>query len=123
MPSLTDEEIKEEVINLQTAIYEKTGYEMKYIRPPKGEYSERTLYLTNNLGYTTVMWSLAYDDWDEQKQGRTEYGKQKILENIHPGAVILLHATSKDNCEILDEVIKEIKRIGYEFKSIDDFER
>ena len=123
MPDLTDEEIKEEVVNLQTAVYEKTGYEMKYIRPPKGEYSERTLNISNNLGYTTVMWSLAYDDWDEQKQGRTDYGKKKILDNIHPGAVILLHATSKDNSEILDDVIKEIRKMNYEFKSIEDFER
>ena len=26
------------------------------------------------------MWSLAYDDWDESKQGRLDYAKQKILE-------------------------------------------
>ena len=123
MPDLTDEEIKKELINLQTALYEKTGYEMKYVRPPKGEYSERTLNLTNNLGYTTVMWSLAYDDWDNEKQGREEYGKQKILDNVHPGAIILLHATSRDNSEILDSIIKEIKNMGYEFKSIDEFER
>lgn len=123
MPDLSDEQIKEEVIRLQTAVFEKTGYEMKYIRPPKGEYSERTLALTNNLGYTTVMWSLAYDDWDDNKQGRTEYGKEKILSNIHPGCVILLHSTARDNSEILDEVIKRIKDMGYEFKSIENFER
>lgn len=123
MPDLPDEEIKEEIVKLQTAVFEKTGYEMKYIRPPKGEYSERTLALSNNLGYTTVMWSLAYDDWDENKQGRTKYGKEKILSNIHPGSVILLHSTSKDNAEILGEVIKEIKNMGYEFRSIDDFEK
>lgn len=123
MPDLSEEEIKKEVVRLQTATYEKTGYEMKYIRPPKGEYSERTLAITNNLGYTTVMWSLAYDDWDEKKQGRTEYGKEKVLSNIHPGAVILLHSTSKDNAEILGDVIDEIRNMGYEFRSINDFER
>ena len=84
MPDIDDNKIKEEIMNLHTSIYEKTGYEMKYVRPPKGEYSERTLNTCNNLGYTTVMWSLAYDDWDKNKQGREEYGKQKILENIHP---------------------------------------
>ena len=36
MPDLSEEEIKEEVVKLQTAVYEKTGYEMRYIRPPKG---------------------------------------------------------------------------------------
>ena len=123
MPSQADEEIKDEVMNLHTAVYQKFGYEMKYIRPPKGEYSQRTVSVTNNLGYKTVMWSLAYDDWDENKQGREEYGKQKILENIHPGAVILLHGNSKDNSNILDYCIKEIKKMGYEFKSLDEFQK
>lgn len=121
MPSLTDEQIKEEVQKLHTSIYEKTGYEMKYLRPPMGEYSQRTLAITNGLGYTTVMWSLAYDDWDENKQGREDYGKQKVLNNIHPGAIILLHGNSKDNANILDTCIKEIKSMGYEFKSLDEF--
>ena len=123
MPDIDNETIKQEVMNLHTAVYEKFGYEMKYLRPPKGEYSERTLAYTNTLGYKTVMWSFAYDDWDENKQGREEYGKQKILNNIHNGAVILLHSTSKDNANILDESIKEIKNMGYEFKSIEEFEQ
>ena len=110
-------------MDLHTAIYEKFGYEMKYMRPPKGEYSERTLALTNSLGYKTVMWSLAYDDWDEKQQKGSEYAKSKILDNLHPGAIILLHGTSKDNANVLDEVIKEARNMGYEFKSLDEFER
>lgn len=123
MPSLDENKLKEEVMKLHTSVYEKFGYEMKYLRPPKGEYSQRTLYQTKQLGYTTVMWSFAYDDWDEKKQGREAYGKEKILSNIHNGAVILLHANSKDNSNILDEVIKEIKSQGYEFKTLDEFKR
>lgn len=123
MPSLNEEKLKEEVMKLHTTVYEKFGYEMKYLRPPKGEFSERTLWQTKQLGYTTVMWSFAYDDWDENKQGRESYGKEKILKNVHNGAIILLHANSKDNCNILDSVIKEIKNMGYEFKSLDEFKR
>lgn len=123
MPDLTDEKIKQEVMDLHKAIYQKTGYEMIYIRPPMGEFSKRSLSITNSLGYTTVMWSLAYDDWNEQAQKGEEYAKEKILKNIHPGAIILLHANSKDNCNVLDYVIKEVKNMGYEFKSLDEFER
>ena len=94
MPDLTDEQIKSEVMNLHTTIYEKYGYEMKYIRPPKGEYGERTVNFTNTLGYKTVMWSFAYDDWDEKKQGREEYAKEKILKNIHLKYHFLVHKTT-----------------------------
>lgn len=123
MPSCSLETIKKEVMDLHSAIYEKFGYEMKFIRPPKGEYSERTVAYTNTLGYTSVMWSFGYDDWDEKKQGREEYGKKKILDNVHNGEIMLLHATSKDNANILDDVIKEIKNMGYEFRNIDQFEK
>ena len=54
MPDLSNEQIKEEVMNLHKSVYEKFGYEMKYIRPPKGEYSEKTIEYTNTLGYKKV---------------------------------------------------------------------
>lgn len=123
MPEISDEKIKKELLDLHAAVFEKTGYEMKYMRPPKGEFSERTLRLTNDLEYITVMWSLAYDDFDENKQKGDDYAKKKILDNIHPGAVILLHSTSKDNANVLDYCIKEIKNMGYEFKNLDEFSK
>ena len=122
MPELNEEQIKKEVMDLHTAIYSKFKYEMKYIRPPKGEFSEYSINCTNELGYKTVMWSFAYDDWNEDKQGREDYAKKKILDNIHNGAIILLHGNSKDNANVLDDIIKEIKKMGYEFKSLDEFE-
>lgn len=51
MPDISDEEIKTELMTLNQALYDKFGYEMKYMRPPKGEFSERTLSLTENLGF------------------------------------------------------------------------
>ena len=123
MPSLTEEEIKKEVMDLHQSVYEKFGYEMKYIRPPKGEFSEKTLQVTNSLGYKTVMWSFAYEDWNEEKQPDEEKAKEKILNNLHNGEIMLLHGNSKTNTNILDSAIKETKNMGYEFKSLDEFEK
>ena len=122
LPDISDDKIKKEIQDLHVAIYDKFGYEMKYFRPPKGEFSERTLEITRSLGYTSVMWSLAYDDYtDSAKAKGDDYAKSMILNNIHPGAVILLHSTSKINADVLDYCIKEIKNMGYEFKNIDEF--
>ena len=123
LPNITDEQIKDEVMKLHNSIYDQFEYEMKFFRPPKGEFSQRVLNVTNSLGYTTVMWSSAYDDWDKEKQNREEYGKKRILQNLHNGCVLLLHGTSKDNANILNDVIKEIKSMGYEFKNIDEFSK
>ena len=77
---------------------------MKYIRPPKGEYSERTLAVTKELGYTNVMWTFGYLDYDENVQKGTEYAKKIVLDNLHNGEIMLLHGNSKDN---VNELIKD----------------
>ena len=121
MPSLSEEQLKEELMNLHTCVYEKFNYEMKYMRPPKGEYSEYSLDVTTKLGYVPVMWSFAYADWDEKKQPSDEEGINKIINNAHNGEIMLLHATSKTNMKILDNVIKQLKQAGYTFKSLNEF--
>ena len=123
MPGLDEAILKDEVMKLHDAVKEKFNYEMKYIRPPKGEYSQKSLALSNSLGYQTVMWSFAYADWDENDQPSVENAKNKIFSNLHNGEVMLLHATSKTNRDILGDVIKQIKEKGYEIRSIDDFEK
>ncbi len=123
MPSLDEATLKEEVTKLHDVVKEKFNYEMKYIRPPKGEYSQKSLALTNSLNYQTVMWSFAYADWDEKNQPSQEEGKKKIIENLHNGEIMLLHATSRTNKEILGDVIKQIKEKGYEIKSLNEFEK
>ena len=123
MPDLGDEKVKSEIMELHKTIYEKYGYEMKYMRPPKGEFSQRTLQLTGTVGYKTVMWSFAYEDWNENKQPDEEKSKTKIINNLHNGEIMLLHGNSKTNTNILDSIINEAKNMGYEFKSLDEFEK
>ena len=69
------------------------------------------------------MWSFAYDDWDVKKQDRLDYARNIIYNNLHNGAVILLHAVSKDNAQLLGEVIDEIENRGYEILPLDEFVR
>ena len=121
MPSISDEQIEKEIMQLHQAVYQKFNYEMKYIRPPKGEFNERTLKKSMELGYKTVMWSFAYFDWDEKKQPSMEEAKTMIISNLHPGEIMLLHPNSKTNSEVLDTIIKEAKNEGYEFKLLDQF--
>lgn len=96
-----------------------TGFEMeKYYRPPCGQYSEANLEMSKELGYKTIFWSLCYNDYNNNKQPSKEKAFSKLIPRIHPGAVILLHSTSKTSTLILDELIKQCLQMGYEFKSI-----
>ena len=122
MPELTEEEVRQEILTLHQSVYEKFNYEMKYLRPPKGEFSEKSLIATNNLGYETVMWSFAYKDWEENNQPTNQEAIKVITENFHSGEIMLLHANSKTNTEVLPEVIKIAKEQGYTFETLEKFE-
>ena len=42
------------------------------------------------------------------------------MKRIHPGAIVLLHSTSKTNGEILDELFTKWEEMGYEFRPLGD---
>ena len=94
---------------------------MLYLRPPRGILSERTMQLANEEGYTHVLWSLAFRDWNVDQQQGWKYSYDNIMAQVHPGAVMLLHTVSKDNADALEKVIKDLKAKGYQFKSLDDY--
>ena len=110
-----------ELQRLEIAYKSLTGEDMpKYYRPPEGVFDERTMKFAKDAGYKTIFWSFAYADWDNNKQMSPERAKAKIMENIHNGAVILLHPTSATNAEIIGDVIRELKQEGYRFGSMEE---
>lgn len=122
LPDLSDDEIKSELLTLHQTIKEKFNYEMKYMRPPMGEFSQRTLIDTANLGYKTVMWSFAYKDLEEKNQPAEKDAIKIITENFHSGEIMLLHGNSKTNTNLLPEIIKQAREQGYTFSSLDEYE-
>lgn len=121
MPDVVDDEkLENEMLDLDRNFYEVTGKSMKYLRPPMGEYSERTLKISKDLGYRNVFWSFAYADWNVNSQKGTQYAYKMIMDNVHNGAVLLLHAVSRDNAEVLGSVIKDLKSQGYTFGTLDE---
>ena len=98
-----------------------TGKEMiKYYRPPQGKYSTKNLEMAKELGYHTFFWSLAYVDWNVDDQPTKEEAFDKLLTRIHPGAIVLLHSTSKTNGEILDELLTKWEEMGYTFAPLSE---
>ena len=120
MSKLSDKEaFTKELTGLEDLFREVTGKELpKYYRPPQGIYSEENLKMAQELGYRTVFWSLAYVDWQNDAQPTREEAFGKLLPRTHPGAVVLLHSTSRTNAEILEELIGKWKEEGYAFGTL-----
>ncbi|MBE6915580.1 MAG: delta-lactam-biosynthetic de-N-acetylase [Ruminococcaceae bacterium] len=112
---------EQEIEKLEQGYRTVTGCELpRFYRPPQGKFSEENLKCAKDLGYKTVFWSLAYVDWYNDKQPTREEAMEKLTSRIHPGAIVLLHSTSKTNAEILDELLTEWREMGYAFASLDE---
>ena len=122
MSAIADEEaFKSEISELEETYRNAVGKEIpKFYRPPQGKYSEANLQQASRLGYTTLFWSLAYVDWLENDQPDETESINLLNKRIHPGAIVLLHSTSKTNSRILGELIDGWKSKGYEFRSVSE---
>lgn len=112
---------QKEMDDVANAFKALTGQDMSmYYRPPQGKYSTNNLNMAKQLGYSTFFWSLAYVDWNVDKQPSHEEALSKLTERVHPGALVLLHNTSKTNGEILDELLTKWEAMGYSFGTLED---
>ena len=106
---------------LENKFYDLTNTKMsKYVRPPRGEFDERSLKLLMDNGYHSVFWSLAYVDWNQHTFNGNQYSYRQVMKRIHNGAIILMHTVSKDNAEDLESIIMKLKNDGYNFNSIEN---
>ncbi|WP_052488071.1 delta-lactam-biosynthetic de-N-acetylase [Gordoniibacillus kamchatkensis] len=121
MSRLPPDRIKTELDKLKHQVQAVTGQtQMTYMRPPSGIFSDRLLGVAGELGYTTVFWSIAYkNDWNPKRIMGWKFAFDQVISQLHPGAVIMLHTVSRDNCEAIGAIIDEARRQGYEFKSLD----
>lgn len=112
---------QKEMDDVKELFKEITGTEMAmYYRPPQGKYSTANLEMAKEAGYATFFWSLAYVDWNQDDQPSHEEAFKKLMGRIHPGAIVLLHSTSKTNGEILDELLTKWEEMGYTFSPLSD---
>lgn len=94
------------------------GYSAPFFRFPEGAYSISALNLVQSIGYESVFWSSAYEDWDTSNQKGAAYAFNTVTSRLHPGCVLLLHAVSKDNAAALGKIIDWAQKNGYAFKTL-----
>lgn len=120
LPNQPIETVISELDKLNKKSEELYQYTMSYMRPPEGEYSEKVLAAAKDMGYKTILWSMAYKDWDVNTQAGAAHAYEQVVPYMHSGAVMLLHAVSADNAAALGDIIDAARDLGYEFCSLDE---
>lgn len=118
--TLTYDQLAEELVKVEEEYSRLTQRDMlKIFRPPAGEFNRDALLNVQKLGYSTIFWSLAYKDWETDRQRGSDYTYNQVMNNIHNGAIILMHTVSESNLNALPQIIDSLRDQGYTFKNLD----
>lgn len=120
LTELSDEEVVEEIQAVEDRIQDLLGVSTRpFFRPPYGERDGRILELLQEEGYVSMYWTIDSLDW--QVESTPESVRERVMDRLEDGAIVLFHLASESSHLVLDELIKEISGRGYRFVALEDF--
>ena len=115
LPKLTEEGIRKQIAECNHAVLAATGSQTNLFRPPGMEYNESVLRIAQELGYVTVHWNVAAQDYQPHMDPKLI--ARKILAKTSNGSVILLH-NHPDTLKAMPEILDGLTKRGYRFVTV-----
>ncbi len=114
--TLTDDEVRAQLISTRLYIQKYAGEDAPHFRPPGGYYDSNMLRIARDIGMQTVLWSLNSTDADpENSAGDIE---RTVVRGVHPGAIVTMHTNRDATIEALPGIIQGLRKKGYRFVTI-----
>jgi peptidoglycan/xylan/chitin deacetylase (PgdA/CDA1 family) len=113
-------EIIDEIVKCNDTIEKVLGIKTKYFRPPKGQLNHDIIKAAHEHGEKVVLWSIALEHHDANTP---EEMVNRIVNNITPGGIILMHDGRLDrtkSIQAVPELIKELQDNGYKFVTLSE---
>lgn len=114
LPSLSSEEISDEIGKTNSIIENAAGVPADSLRPPGGSFNESVQELA---GMPIVKWSLDTKDWKTKNADATY---QKTMDNVQDGSVVLMHDIHESSVEASLRLIPELVEKGYKLVTVQE---
>lgn len=109
--------IRKEVFDTQDVLYELTGHEAVYVRPPYGAWNDTTKQVLNQNGLQVALWNVDSEDWkNRDKQITLERAKVGEFD----GAMILFHDLYPTTLEAVKELVPYLQSKGYQLVTVSE---
>ena len=116
--TLTDDEIRAQLISTRLFTEKYGGQSAPFFRPPGGYYNDNMVRIAQNTGMQTVLWSLNSTDADPQNNAK--HIKRVVTQWVHPGAIVTMHTGRDATIEALPGIIENLRDRGYRFVTISE---
>lgn len=111
LDKLEREEIAKDLRSVAQQVYESLGDEIGLFRPPYGRYSENVIEVARELNQQVVLWNVDPRDWENPPP---EEIVSRVLSQVKPGSIIILHEGRKNTLQALPEMIQKLRERGLE---------
>jgi len=111
--------VSKEISQAQYDIKRATGKAPTFFRPPGGITNKTMGAALKKLDLGWVLWSIDTGDWKRPSPGKIV---SRVMRNVRPGAVVLMHDGGGDRTntvKALPTIIQKLKEQGYTFVTLD----
>ncbi|MFC4557170.1 polysaccharide deacetylase family protein [Virgibacillus kekensis] len=114
MARLSQQQAAEQIQQTNDVIAAIIDKKPEWFAPPSGSFNGGTVKAAHQMNMQTVLWTVDTIDW---KNPTVSVMMNRVMNNIHPGATILMHPTASI-AQGLGPLIKEIKENNYRIGTI-----
>jgi peptidoglycan/xylan/chitin deacetylase (PgdA/CDA1 family) len=122
LPLIQDTQIRKEIMRTHELLKKLAGYPPRFLRPPQGAFTKRSLDIVEELGYKTVVGDVY--PRDPHRPG-TQRIIQRVLDRTVPGSIIILHdggssknADRSQTVEATKEIVPRLQDKGFTFVTV-----
>lgn len=108
------EAFKAELVKTNEIIYQITGEEITYVRPPYGSWDKK---FESELNMFPVLWTIDPLDWCSSNVASIT---NKVVSKVKENDIILMHDEYKSTVTAALQVIDHLKAEGYEFVTVEE---
>ncbi|MDQ0111569.1 polysaccharide deacetylase family protein [Paenibacillus harenae] len=106
--------VKQQIGDVQDEVKQLTGVAPLFFRPPYGAGSDIVKQTAKDHGMLYMKWSNGSLDWEKPARDNPAEIVRNVMEQLHPGANILMHELQW-TADALDELLTKLEKEGYSF--------
>ncbi|MEU8265927.1 polysaccharide deacetylase family protein [Sphaerisporangium sp. NPDC049002] len=110
LTSLSDDEVRDEIVRTQDAIRRATGKEPDIMRPPFGDTDDRVRSIAAELGLSQIVWDGSSRDWELRD---TAAITKKVLGLAKRDRVVLMHDIWPETVKAMPKILTTLEKRGY----------
>lgn len=103
-----------EVKKTNELLFQITGQEVEYVRPPYGSWDKN---FESEFMMIPVLWTIDPKDWCSDNVAEIV---QKVTDEAEENAIILMHDEYESSVEAALEIVDTLQKQGYEFVTVEE---